>query len=80
MIRLLAALLLVGVGLGCVMPKGTEVIVDRRAGRFWTGNGVLLEVSEDRSNCLVAIRNNTMKVEKRWLPCAYVHGRPLQTL
>jgi len=67
---LVGALLLAG----CVMPTGTEVIVDRRGANFFTGSAILLEVSEDRQSCLVAARNNALVVEKRWVPCIYVHA------
>ncbi|HEX2486203.1 MAG TPA: hypothetical protein VHQ66_12920 [Myxococcota bacterium] len=71
------ALALAGAGLGCVMPAGQEVAVDRRGGAVFTGNGVLLEVSADRSKCRVAVRNNALFVERRWVDCRYVHARPL---
>jgi hypothetical protein len=71
----LAGLLLAGLlSSGCVMPVGTDVIVDRRGANFFSGTAVLLEVSEDRQSCLVAARNNTLFVEKRWVPCVYVHA------
>jgi hypothetical protein len=71
------ALALAGAGAGCVMPAGQEVAVDRRGGDVWTGNGVLLEVSADRTKCRVAVRNNALFVERRWVDCRYVHSRPL---
>ena len=76
---LLLALLLVlaGAGAGCVMPAGQEVAVDRRgASDTFTGNGVLLEVSQDRTRCRVAVRNNALFVERRWVECRFVHARP----
>jgi hypothetical protein len=60
---------------GCVMPAGEEVVVDRRGGRVFTGNAVLLEISEEGTRCRVAVRNNAMFVEKRWVDCRYVHSR-----
>jgi hypothetical protein len=59
---------------GCVMPRGTEVVVDKRGANFFTGTAILLEISEDRQSCRVAARNNALFVEKRWVPCAYVHS------
>lgn len=73
-IAILCALLGAAGLLGCVMPTGTEVVVDRRGANFFTGNAILLEVSEDRQSCLVAARNNALFVEKRWVPCVYVHA------
>lgn len=72
--RLVAALAVALLLSGCVMPTGTDVIVDRRGANFFTGTGILLEISEDRQSCLVAARNNALFVEKRWVPCAYVHA------
>ena len=62
---------------GCVlMPsRGTPVIVDQRAGRFWSGDGLLLEVSEDRKSCRVAVRDRSLVfVRKLWTDCAHVHS------
>lgn len=74
--RLLAlALLLLGFS-GCLLPaRGTPVYVDGRAGRFWSGEGVLTEVSEDRSRCHVAVRDRALIVQKRWVDCRSVHPR-----
>jgi hypothetical protein len=77
-LRLLAlALLVLGSAplAGCRMPSGTPVIVERRTGKAWSGNGVLLEVSEDREHCRVALRGQSLFVEERWVPCRYVHAR-----
>lgn len=71
------ALALAGAAVGCVMPAGQEVAVDRRSGAVFTGNGVLLEVSADRTRCRVAVRNNALIVERRWVDCRHVHSRPL---
>jgi hypothetical protein len=60
---------------GCLMPRGTPVIVEARTGRYWSGNGVLLEVSEDQRDCRVAVRNAGLIVEKKWVACAWVHLR-----
>jgi hypothetical protein len=86
-ILLLAAMLL---GLACAqMPnRGTPVVVDMRAGRFWTGDGMLLEVSDDKRRCLVAVRDRAYLVQQKWVDCAHVHpksverdvqGRPVET-
>jgi hypothetical protein len=73
---LLAALGLGASLLGCLMPsKGTPVFVDHRAGSFWSGKALLLEVSEDRLQCKVAIRDRALFVHERWVRCASVHPR-----
>jgi hypothetical protein len=60
----------------CLVPaRGTPVHVDMRAGRFWTGEGQLLEVSDDRQGCLVAVRERTLVVRERWVSCDFVHAR-----
>jgi hypothetical protein len=62
---------------GCVMPAGQEVVVDRRGGNdVYTGSAVLLEISDEGTHCRVAVRNNALFVEKRWVDCRYVHARP----
>jgi hypothetical protein len=79
--RLRPALLLAAFGLGlgqlgCLMPsKGTPVFVDHRAGEFWSGKGLLLEVSQDRLQCKVAVRDRALFVHERWVSCASVHPR-----
>jgi hypothetical protein len=77
-LRLLAlALAAACLGAGCVMPAGEEVVVDRRGGGdVFTGSAVLLEISDEGTRCRVAVRNNAMFVEKRWVDCRYVHSRP----
>lgn len=67
----LCALLLTG----CLLPKGKPVIVDKRGGPAWSGNGILLAKSQDGSKCRVALRTDALIVEKRWVPCKYVHNR-----
>jgi hypothetical protein len=68
----LAALLLAG----CLMPKGgTPVFVDLRAGDFWSGKGVLLEVSEDQKQCRVAVRDRALFVHELWTECRNIHPR-----
>ena len=71
-LRVLALLVLSG----CLMPSpSTPVFVDQRAGDFWSGRGQLIEVSEDRSRCRVAIRDRSLIVVKLWIDCAWVHPR-----
>ncbi len=65
-----AAALLVG----CAVPRGEPVVVDSRAGDFFSGNGVLLEVSPDQRYCRIAARGRSLLVEKKWVPCQYVHA------
>ena len=60
---------------GCLLPDGTPVYIDGRHGKLWSGNGVLLEVNEDRSYCRVAARNRALVVEKKWVDCRAVHPR-----
>lgn len=70
---LCAALLL---GLGCTLPtKGTHVFVDNRAGRFWSGVGVLTEVSDDQKRCKVYVRDRALRVREMWVDCRHVHPR-----
>ena len=69
-------LLLLTLGTGCLLPKnGTPVFVDHRAGKFWSGKGLLLEVSDDRATCRVAVRDRALFVHREWYPCARVHPR-----
>jgi hypothetical protein len=51
------------------------VWVDSRAGDFWSGAGMLTEVSEDRLRCRVAVRDRALFVHDRWVACASVHPR-----
>jgi hypothetical protein len=76
-LRRLCIAALCGVGwLGCLMPNaGTPVWVDSQAGAFWSGRGLLLEVSEDRLECRVAVRDRALLVHDRWVACASVHPR-----
>ena len=61
---------------GCLMPnRGTPVFVDSWAGNFWSGKGLLLEVSPDQKRCKVAVRNTALVVRQRWIPCTSVHPR-----
>jgi hypothetical protein len=75
--RLAAALALAVPASGCVFlpSRGTPVIVDQRAGRFWSGDGMLLEVSEDEKSCRVAVRDRSLVFVRRlWTDCAHVHS------
>jgi len=69
-----------GVG-GCLFlpSQGTLVYVDHRTGDWWSGEGVLTEVSADQTKCKVAARNTALIVESKWVPCKYVHSRTPQT-
>jgi len=69
-------LLLLAVGAGCTMPnRGTPVFVDVRAGDFWSGEGLLTEVSEDQKRCRVSVRDRALIVRDLWVDCARVHRR-----
>ena len=72
----LPAGLLVPLLLACQLPRGgTPVFVDMRAGNFWSGNGKLLEVSDDRKHCRVSVRQRTMIVQEQCVDCAHVHTK-----
>jgi hypothetical protein len=74
-LRLVLCLLLLAAG-GCLMPaRGTPVFVDMRAGTFWSGKGMLLEVSPDETRCRVAVRDRALIVQERWVDCRWVHER-----
>ncbi|MCH2173644.1 hypothetical protein MK489_22945 [Myxococcota bacterium] len=61
---------------GCVMPRrGTPVFVDARAGSFWSGKGLLLEVSKDGRSCRVTVRDRALIVQEFWVDCQRVHPR-----
>jgi len=61
---------------GCLLPNGgTTVFVDSRSGRFWSGKGVLTEVSPDQKHCRVAIRDRALFVHRMWVDCVTVHPR-----
>ena len=65
--------------LGCLMPRqGTPVYVDAWAGDFWSGKGMLLEVSADRERCRVAVRDQALMVQELWVACTSVHPRKLR--
>ena len=62
--------------LACTMPsKGTPVFVDVRAGDFWSGNGLLTEVSEDKRMCRVSVRDRALIVKDLWVDCQRIHRR-----
>ena len=61
---------------GCLMPnQGTPIFVDTRAGNFWSGEALLIEVSEDQTQCRVAVRDRALIVSRRWVDCKSVHVR-----
>jgi len=72
-IRIAACFLLLGLA-GCLMPgQGTPVFVDMRAGTFWSGEGMLVEVSPDKKSCRVAVRDRALIVKHLWVDCRWVH-------
>jgi len=74
-IRRAACLLLLLLG-GCLMPgQGTPVFVDMRAGDFWSGKGMLTEVSPDKKRCRVSVRDRALIVHDLWTDCRWVHER-----
>lgn len=77
--RFVVAGLLIGCLLtsGCLfMPnRGTPVFVDVSTGDYWSGEGLLLEVSEDQTQCKVAVRDRALIVQTLWVPCKAVHNR-----
>lgn len=79
-LRLRLALL----GLGCAVAlsgclwlphDGTPVYVDGLAGDFWSGKGMLVEVSPDQTRCRVAVRDRAGLVRKIWVDCSSTHPR-----
>ena len=75
-LRPLVALLPLLGCVGCLMPtRGTPVFVDARAGRFWTGEAVLMEVSADREQCHIAVRDRALIVRKLWVECKRIHPK-----
>jgi hypothetical protein len=74
-VRLGLCVLLLAFG-GCLMPgQGTPVFVDQRAGSFWSGRGMLLEVNPEKTRCQVAVRDRALIVHKHWVECRWVHER-----
>jgi hypothetical protein len=77
--RYAAAIALALLLFGCLLPDhGTPVFVDVRAGDFWSGNGVLTEVSEDRRRCRVSVRDRALIVRDLWVSCQRVHSRTVR--
>ena len=75
-LRLLLAFLSVVSLSGCLMPnRGTPVFVDMRAGAFWSGRGMLMEVTPDQQRCRVAVRDRSLVVRRVWTDCTRVHPR-----
>jgi hypothetical protein len=75
LVALAAFAFALGLG-GCLMPtRGTLVFVDTWAGDFWSGKGLLVEVSEDRRRCRVAVRDRALIVRDLWVDCERVHPR-----
>jgi hypothetical protein len=71
-----AAIVITALLLACMMPsKGTPVFVDVRAGDFWSGKGLLTEVSEDKRTCRVSVRDRALIVKDLWLDCQRIHRR-----
>ena len=69
-------LALVGAFGGCLMPnQGTPVFVDLRAGDFWSGKGMLLDVSPDKKRCTVVVRDRALIVHELDVDCRWVHER-----
>ena len=61
---------------GCTMPnRGTPVFVDVRAGDWWSGKGLLTEVSPDQKQCRVSVRDRALIVQDLWVDCQRVHTR-----
>jgi len=68
--------LLAVAAIGCLMPdRGTPVFVDVRAGDWWSGKGLLTEVSEDQKQCRVSVRDRALIVQDLWVDCQRVHTR-----
>jgi len=64
---------------GCVMPaQGTPVFVDMRAGKFYSGEGMLHEVGDNQERCRVSVRDPSLIVRDRWVLCRYVHTRSIR--
>jgi hypothetical protein len=72
----IAGFVTAGLLTGCLMPsEGTPVFVDQRSGSYWSGKGLLLEVSPDRQRCRIAARDRALIVRERWVDCVGVHNR-----
>jgi hypothetical protein len=71
-----AAVVIVALLLACTMPsQGTPVFVDVRAGDFWSGKALLTEVSEDKQDCRVSVRDRALIVKDLWVDCQRIHRR-----
>lgn len=62
-------------GSSCLPTRGTTIYLDRGAGTFWSGKGVLVEVSADETQCRVVVRDTYLITRKTWVPCRNVHPR-----
>jgi predicted oxidoreductase len=51
------------------------VFVDYGAGEFWSGKGVLVEVSPDQTQCRVVVRDSNLITRNRWVHCNHIHPR-----
>jgi hypothetical protein len=60
---------------GCIGNKGTPVFVDYGAMEVWSGEGLLVEVSPDQTQCRVIVRDNFLIRRDRWVQCIFVHAR-----
>ena len=65
---------------GCLFlpSQGTLVYADHRTGDWWSGEAVLMDVSADQTQCRIAARDTALVVEKKWVPCKFVHPRTPQ--
>jgi len=61
--------------IGCLPNRGTPVFVDGSTGNYWSGKGVLVEVSPDQTQCRVVVYDGTLIRRDRWLSCDAVHPR-----
>jgi hypothetical protein len=59
----------------CISNKGTPVFVDYAAMEVWSGEGMLIAVSPDQTQCRVIVRDNYLIRRDRWLPCTFIHPR-----
>ena len=62
-------------GAGCISNKGTPVFVDYGALEVWSGEGRLIEVSPDQTQCRVIVLDSFLIRRDRWVPCIHVHAR-----
>ncbi len=71
----LAALICAVGAAGCIGNDGTPVLVDYAALEVWSGEGMLVEVAPDQTQCRVVVRDEYLIVRDRWVPCIHVHPR-----